>query len=269
MTRANASESKPSAFPAQSRRRVVLLGASNLTRSFSTVVALLRLMWGPQLEIMAAMGHGRSYGKTTRVLVRELPGIVDCGIWRAIERAPRTECVALVTDIGNDVVYGASTCEIAEWIDQCLTRLEAANATAAVTLLPIENLLALERLRYYLFRNLHYPACRLSLQDACGRASELNELIRGLAQRRGVAAITQRRDWYGLDPIHIRFGARWRAWREILSVWLDQRDRLAMLRRRPTPLQGLRPERRTMFGREQFHDQPCRTLPGGTSIALY
>jgi hypothetical protein len=42
--------------------RVVALGASNLTRGFQTIVSTARLVWGPDVEVLAALGHGRSYG---------------------------------------------------------------------------------------------------------------------------------------------------------------------------------------------------------------
>ena len=40
--------------------RVVAIGASNLTRGFQTVVATARTAWGPDVQLVAALGHGRS-----------------------------------------------------------------------------------------------------------------------------------------------------------------------------------------------------------------
>ena len=69
-------------------RRVVLLGASNLTRGISTVVATAQRVWGQPLEVLAALGHGRSYGIESRVLGRRLPGILNSGLWEALDRSP-------------------------------------------------------------------------------------------------------------------------------------------------------------------------------------
>ncbi len=106
------------------RRRVILLGASNLTRGISTVVGIAQASLGGPLDVVAAMGHGRSYGMWSRVLVRELPGIATCALWDALDRRPRLDTVALVTDIGNDIFYGASIDEIVSWVDVTLARLE-------------------------------------------------------------------------------------------------------------------------------------------------
>ncbi|MEO8496406.1 MAG: hypothetical protein ABI614_15165, partial [Planctomycetota bacterium] len=59
------SESSAGELP---NRRVVLLGASNIARSLSIVFDSARNAWGNPLDIIAATGHGRSYGMSSRVL---------------------------------------------------------------------------------------------------------------------------------------------------------------------------------------------------------
>ena len=56
--------------------RIVALGASNLTRGFQTLVSTARGAWGPYVEVLAALGHGRSYGAPSRLVFRTLPGIL-------------------------------------------------------------------------------------------------------------------------------------------------------------------------------------------------
>ena len=68
--------------------RVVLLGASNLTRGISTVVGTARRLLGPMPHVFVAYGHGRSYGVRSRVLIRGLPGILNCGLWPAPSANP-------------------------------------------------------------------------------------------------------------------------------------------------------------------------------------
>src|SRR5438270_1664562 len=101
-------------------RRVVLLGASNLTRGISTVVETAQAVWGSPLEVLAALGHGRSYGLRSRVFGRELPGITGCGLWGDVAARGPAETAALVTDIGNDLLYGASVPTILGWVAESL-----------------------------------------------------------------------------------------------------------------------------------------------------
>ena len=85
---------------------MVALGASNLTRGLQTVVSTARTAWGPDVQVVAALGHGRSYGATSAFLVRRLPGILRSGLWAELESAPAVPTKALVTDVGNDILYG-------------------------------------------------------------------------------------------------------------------------------------------------------------------
>ena len=89
-------------------RRVVLLGASNLVAGLPRVVEAARSVWGGPLDILAAAGHGRSYGRSSRVLWRTLPGILSCGLWEDLARRPPASTAALLTDVGNDILYGGS-----------------------------------------------------------------------------------------------------------------------------------------------------------------
>src|SRR5712671_2746547 len=114
-------------------RRVVLLGASNLTRGISTVIETAWSLLGSPLEVLAALGHGRSYGLSSRILGRELPGIRQSGLWEALAAAPRAETAALVTDVGNDLLFGATVASILEWVSESLGRLAAVEARTVLT----------------------------------------------------------------------------------------------------------------------------------------
>jgi len=41
-----------------------------------------------------------------------------------------------VTDIGNDILYGADVGQIAEWVEECLTRLRGKCEQIVITELP-------------------------------------------------------------------------------------------------------------------------------------
>jgi hypothetical protein len=52
-------------------------------------------------------------------------------------RQPPLPTAALITDIGNDLFYEASVERIAEWIEQCLSRLAPLCERIVVTQLPL------------------------------------------------------------------------------------------------------------------------------------
>jgi hypothetical protein len=250
----------------------VLLGASNLTRGIATVLETARRLWGRPLDVQAALGHGRSYGRPSSVFFRELPGILESGLWRALSASQDIPTAALVTDIGNDLLYEEPVEQIAQWIDECLTRLKALDARIAITLLPIENLPTLSPRRFEFFRRLYVPRCRLSLSAVVERVHQLNALVAELAARHDIAGVPQNGRWYGLDPMHITLASRRHAWREIMASWCDDAELPP-----PAPwslaygayLQTLRPERRRVWGAERYAPQPAAVLRDGTTISLY
>jgi hypothetical protein len=257
--------------PAVPSRRVILLGASNVTRSMSTLVETAELVWGRPLDVLAACGHGRSYGRTSCVFGRSLPGILECGLWDDLSRRSALPAAALVTDIGNDILYGAGVDQIAAWVEQCLLRLRAVCERIVITELPLARVVSVTPGQYNLFRALLFPGSRVTWTDALDRVRELNARVIELArQQRGVSCVP-RLQWYGWDPIHVRRAAWAEAWCEILSGWSDrgvaQRARGSWLR--GWQLRRQRPLVRRWFGFEQRRAQPTCTLRSGSAISLY
>jgi hypothetical protein len=256
----------------QTRRRVVLLGASNLTKSIGVVLSTARQAFGPGLDVLAAWGHGRSYGRASRVLGRQLPGILECGIWRQLSVAPRADTAALVTDIGNDLLYEEPVERICRWVDTCFDRLAAQQAQTVVTLLPIANLEKISDRRYKFFRTIFFPRSRIRLDEMSRRASVLNAHVEQSASARGFTVVAHRDAWYGIDPIHIRFAKREQAWNEILSPWsaVDTEHRAARRAAgRTWYLRSRTPEFQRFLGFERRGVQPAARLGDGTTVAIY
>jgi hypothetical protein len=268
----NAAESAEDRSVPTPRRRVILLGASNLARGLSTAVATARSIWGGPLEILGAFGHGRSYGVRTALLWRELPGILECGLWEALGRRPQAPTAALVTDVGNDLLLDVPAAETAGWVEACVDRLLGAGARVVLTPLPLCSVSNLSPLRFLLLRSVLFPGCRLGLETVQERARDLDERLRTLARTRGLSLVEHRAEWYGFDPIHIRRSHRPRAWHELLAHWSDAPHSAGVVRgslRRWLALWRLAPERRWLFGRERCQEQPAGRLADGTTVALY
>lgn len=248
--------------------RVVALGASNLTRGFPHLVAAARSWSGPDVEVLAALGLGRSYGVESRVLARTLPGILDCGLWSALARRPEVSTRALVTDVGNDILYGAPPERILDWVEDALGRLRRVTADIVVAGLPLDSIRRLSAAKFLAFRTILYPPCRLPLTRVRHDAERIAEGLAGLAASHGAHFVALRPDWYGFDPVHVR-PARWaESWQTIL-------------RGEPTPdgarpslsemirLHAMTPERQRLFGIERTKAGHGLRLPYGGRVWLY
>lgn len=252
--------------------RAILLGASNLKAAFPALLAGLRRRAGGPVEVLAACGHGRSFGMWSRFLfVRRLPGIADCGLWRDLSRRPSLPTVALVTDVGNDLLYGARAGEIAGWVRTCLDRLALQRAEVVLALLPLARLERLSPWQYLLARSILFPGRSVPWETVLREARELDERLRELGEARGARLVRPEATWYGLDPIHILRSRREEAWRSLLSRWLLPS---------PEPGEGsssLEGRRLPAFGAEEFRLlglrferlQPVLRFADGTTLSLF
>lgn len=224
--------------------------------------------WGPDVEVLAALGLGRSYGATSRIWVRTLPGILQSGLWQQLERLPPAPARALVTDVGNDILYGWSASQILAWVEEGAARLQRFTQDIVMTDLPLESIRRLSRPKFLLFRSLLFPWCRLSFSQVLESAERITEGVFELAQRRGVGFFRLKPEWYGFDPIHFRLGC-WRpAWQQILcgdEGGAPERFLISDALR----LYLMRPERQWLAGRERVVPQAGLRLRQGARVWLY
>jgi hypothetical protein len=253
-------------------RRVILLGASNLTMSFPVVVQTARQTWGEPVEIMAAMGHGRSFGQDSRVFARKISGIFPCALWQDLQNRPTLPTTALVTDIGNDLLYGVPPDQVMGWVTACLDRLSEAGAATVVTQLPMESLERLGEARFRFFRRLFFPRCTLTKSAIRDAAAAVNDELMALGKTRNLPVIPVSGAWYGFDPIHLRRRVRRHAWPELLAAWsatgeLPREARASFWT--SAYLACLAPHERTIFSVRRRCAQPSGRLSDGSTISLY
>ena len=250
----------------------MLLGASNLTRAFSTVVGMALATYEGPLSILAAMGHGRSFGQESCFLGKKISGIFQCGIWKALERDKEIPTIAYVTDIGNDLAYELPVERIVQRVRECVDRLQTIGARVIVCDLPLDVLRGVGATRYRLFRTLLFPACRLNQTEMIGRAEQLSQRLQELAESRKTPLFKGKSEWYGWDPIHLRRASYKLLWAELLSM-SDVNSETTPQRKKSLPLvwylHCLRPESWSSFSFPRRANQPNGRLMDGTEVSLY
>jgi hypothetical protein len=247
--------------------RLIALGASNLARGMGAAVAVARAAAGERLEVVSAFGPGRSYGMDSRLMGRRLPGILECGLWRALGSLPPVPTRAIVTDVGNDILYHVPVARIVSWLDDVVARLGDLASDVAVTGLPVARIRLLSPGAFLFFRTLFVPQCRLTQAETRDASERIDDALCAIADRRGARFVPLRLEWYGADPIHIRPGAWAEAWGEIVTGatagpgrgWRWDGLRLFLMK----------PEQRWWFGVEQRAAQPGLTLASGPTVWCY
>jgi len=247
--------------------RLVALGASNLTRGLPQLLRVSGAGGAGPLEFLGALGLGRSYGLRSRVLFRSLPSILDCGLWSRLSRLPPVPTTALVTDVGNDILYGASVDSLSGWVEECVVRLQNAGARVVVLGLPLASIGKVSRLSYLFFRSVFAPGCRLPREEVQARAADTEARLRAMAARRGASFVPADARWYGIDPVHIRRRHLPEAWSRLLGRGggpVGDGAVLGIVETRLAP-----PERRWLFGLERRATQPAIVAPRGDSLSLF
>lgn len=268
--------------------RIVLLGASNLTLSLQLIIQLIQQHCGGPSEVFVAAGHGRSYGQNSRVLVRELPGIVQCGLWRQLHSV-NTESMlptyAFLTDVGNDIPYEADPDKILNWVTWCVDRLKMHDARIVMTNLPIASIESLSEIRYNLLRKVMFPSCSLTRNEVVMRARMVHQGLIDLAARRQLAISELDPGLMSFDGIHVAYWKRPVFYRQLLRQFelfekrdprsdmelnhnkvasSSQRDRFFLSwQRRPCFAV------RRIFGKIERRQQPSGFFKDQTTVSLY
>jgi hypothetical protein len=177
-----------------------------------------------------------------------------------------TRC--LVTDVGNDILYGFSADQTLAWVAEALARLRRTTTDIIVTGLPLASIRRLSRSRFLLFRSILVPACRLSLAQVLERAERVDEGLGELALSNGAKFFPLNPDWYGFDPIHIRPSLWLSAWQEILGT-KSPTGSVGLSRWEGVGLYFKPPERQWLFGVERLRPQANVELDSGGRVSLY
>ncbi|MCA9073595.1 MAG: hypothetical protein KDA93_01080 [Planctomycetaceae bacterium] len=254
-------------------QRVIVLGASNVTLGFPLIVEGLRQAFDDPVQLFAAHGHGRSYGLRSRVLVRRLPAIRECGLWDAIAQQPPTQGrpLALLTDVGNDLLFGVNPDVLLSWVEQCLVRLREMNASTTIVTLPLERILRLSAARYHATRMVFFPGPGRDWPTMRQMTIDVDAGLRELAERFQSQLVSPRGEWYGFDPIHVLRRLRPVAWSEYLSAWpeVEKVNVTARSTRQSLPWWRLAPAERDLWGSTRFSRQPAWTHESGSSVWLF
>ncbi len=259
--------------PAVFTNRFILLGASNLTLSLRLVIHRLQQRFGGPSEVLAVVGHGRAYGLTSQALGRGLSGITGSGIWHQLNRLPMRPTYALLTDIGNDIVYGSTPQQVLQSVAWSVTQLQRHGAQVVVTNLPLAAIELLTERRYLFYRRLFYPSSCLSRDEVLSCVQAVHRGLDELALRQDFQLYEQHPQWFGADGIHVRYWRRSQFYQDIVTHF-PQSNSLSI---QPTGYQnGIQPwlqraqfAHKTLLGHEMRCEQPSGKLADGSIVFKY
>lgn len=219
------SEEIPIVSPQLSDSQVllILLGASNLSRGCFAFSRYMKACLYPRpVEVLIASGPGRGYYASGGLLNVNYPPICSSEIFEVAHNKSRSgaQVIALVTDIGNDIMYGVSTEKLIETIQQTFSRLQSINAEIFYTTLPIAFEKEVNPIWFYVFRSLLFPYSRVSFDEATGGIIATNKFLRGPVSE-NLHLISDMNCFLGYDEIHYGWLRAHRAWSHVAKVMLE------------------------------------------------
>ena len=241
-----------------------------MSRGLSRLVAAVEAR-SPGADLFVAAGHGRGYGMNTRVAARRLPSILGSGLWRGLDRHGGDTSVALVTDVGNELLYGFSAEQIASWVCESVRRLADRGAKIAITRLPMAGIATVGSIRYRALRTFFVPGCRLSLAGLKEAATRLDADLQAIAGEYGAQVIEQPAHWYGFDTLHVRRRHLDDLWQMACEAWgFPSAQSLAKSSATDWLKIGTKAaEVRSLGGVMRFTKQPVLPLRSGGTLSLY
>lgn len=199
---------------------IVIIGASNVTFSLPVIWSTLSRSLCEPFRLIVAAGHGRSFGLPNTVMNRTLPSILESELWETLSTLAETSSLSgIVTDVGNDLLYGADAAQTMSWVTETVERLRQRSRQILITGLPIDSLHSLSPRRFEFFRRVLFPGSTLTLETALHEGQALHDQLLAHNDEQ-ISNSTPEAKWYGLDPIHIRRSCRREAWERYLSLCL-------------------------------------------------
>ena len=192
----------------------VLMGASNLARGYGALAHCFESCLAPDpVEILHAMGPGRGYCAEGGIFNVTYPAIGSSGILESIsERAEKPRRVlALITDIGNDIMYGVSSRALTACLTTLLQKLNTFDAEVFVHPIPLDFSEDVSKSQFHILKSIFYPQSAIDYETAKGAVTTVNGFLQAQAGGR-IHLLPSAKDFCGVDKIHYSIFCGHQAW---------------------------------------------------------
>ena len=183
---------------------------------------LTRCLSPRPVEYLHAMGPGRAYITEGGLLNAVYPPILNCGILDAARKKDKDKTtVALVTDIGNDIMYGVPAEEIVAGLQTLFSELEEIGADTFITAIPVDLEKDVGESYFRILRRIFFPKSRVEYHEAASTVQTVNRFIKESASKK-IVALEGMEKFCGRDKIHYSLLGCHRAWSYVAGEMLNR-----------------------------------------------
>jgi len=200
----------------------IFLGASNLARGYGALAdCLIHCLSPDPVEILHALGPGRGYSAEGGIFNITYPPIGSSGILESAKRRKEKarKVIALITDIGNDIMYGVPAPEITACLGTLLQKLNALEAEVFIHPIPLDFSKDVSERQFRILRSIFYPHSRIDYLKAKEAVALVNGFLRDRAGGR-IHLLPSAKDFCGVDKIHYSIFRSHKAWSRVANEML-------------------------------------------------
>jgi len=200
----------------------VLLGASNLARGYSALTRHISKNISAS-EFLNALGPGRGYCARGGLLNFTYSPIGECSVMKSAkvyaERGFRV--TVLLTDIGNDIMYGVPESTLIEALDTLIEKSLKMNAEVFLTSIHVDVSNDMGKTSFKLLKSIFYPNSPVTFDQADSAVKKLNHyLAEKSLQNERVHLVSGLGEFCGMDKIHYGLFKSHLAWSRVANAML-------------------------------------------------
>ena len=216
----------------------LLMGASNLARGYSMLTHhLSECLKKNKTEFLNALGPGRGFCARGGVFNITYSPIQDCQVIESAQKKSKEalHTVVLITDIGNDLMYGVLVDTLIESLDGLIGRALQWDAEIFLTSIHVNLKKDVSPTMFFILKSFFYPGSSITYEEADLFIIKVNGYLQEKArQNKRVYLISGMTSFIGMDKIHYSFLKTHSAWEKIaneichvLKVPVQKKMRLA------------------------------------------
>jgi len=199
----------------------LLMGASNLARGYSMLTHhLSECLKKNKTEFLNALGPGRGFCARGGIFNITYSPIQDC---RIIESAGKKSkealhTVVLITDIGNDLMYGVSSDTLIASLDIMIDEIIKWDADIFLTTIHVNLKKDVSPTIFLVLRFLLYPSSKVNYEEMDLSILKINDYLEKKVRKNGrMHLITGLEAFAGLDKIHYSLLKTHSAWSTVVE----------------------------------------------------
>jgi hypothetical protein len=200
----------------------VLLGASNLARGYSALKRHISKNISAS-EFLNALGPGRGYCTRGGLFNFTYSPIGECSVMKFAEiYAERGfRITVLLTDIGNDIMYGVPESSLIESLNILIEKSLQMNAEVFLTSIHVNVSKDMGKTSFKLIKSIFYLNSPVTFDQAESAVKKLNYyLVEKSLQNERVHLVSGLGAFCGLDKIHYGFFKSHLAWSRVVNAML-------------------------------------------------